>query len=126
MRNLAIIERAGRGTIEEQYADILWLCRVLMRMRLPTTVLLRGNAVYYALRKSEPVTLDIAGQQIPAVWQQDRSVAELLHEGVPVYASDEDCRRLAIRAQDLVPGVVRTDLAGIAQLCNAHDRIWYW
>lgn len=126
MRNLAIVERAGRGAIEEQYADILWLCRVLMRMRLQTSVLLRGNAVSYAVRKPEPITLDIAGQRMPAVWQHDRSVADLLREGVPVYVSDEDCGRLAIANEDLVPGVVRTSGAGIAQLCHTHDRIWYW
>jgi hypothetical protein len=124
--NLAIVERAWRGSVEEQYADILWLCRVLKRMRCEVTVLLRGNAVCYAVRKADPVTLTIGDTELPAVWQQDRSIADLLSDGLTVHVSEEDCSRLGIACAELLPGVKPANLAGIAKLCGAHDRIWYW
>jgi hypothetical protein len=125
-RSLAIVERAWRGSVEEQYAHILWLARILKRMRSDIGVLLRGNAVGYAVRNGPARDLQIVGIQLDPIQRLDTAVADLLADGVPVYVSQCDCDRLGIAFEVIVPGVVWVGSAGIARLCQSYDRIWYW
>ena len=125
-RSLAIVERAWRGGVEEQYAHILWLARILKRMRSDIGVLLRGNAVGYAVRNAMPCRVQIAGIQLDSIHQLDTAVADLLADGVPVHVSEDDRHRLGIAPELIVPGVVRVDPPGIARLWQSYDRIWYW
>jgi hypothetical protein len=125
-RSLAIVERAWRGGVEEQYAHILWLARMLKRMRSDIGVLLRGNAVGYAVENALACGLRLGGVQLDSIHKLDKAVADLLADGVPVHVSEHDCQRLGIAPELIVPGVVRVDPAGIVRLCQSYDRIWYW
>jgi hypothetical protein len=125
-RSLAIVERAWRGGIEEQYAHILWLARILKRMRSDVAVLLRGNAVGYAVHNTRSYGVQIAGIELDAIHRLDTAVTNLLADGVPVHVSERDCNRLGIEPEVIVPGVVHVDPAGIVRLCQSYDRVWYW
>src|SRR2546426_6556536 len=95
-RSLAIVERAWRGGVEEQYAHILWLARILKRMRSDIGVLLRGNAVGYAVRSTAACGVRIVGIHLDSIHQLDTAVMNLPGDGVPVHVSEHDRDRLGI------------------------------
>src|SRR5215831_6625162 len=90
-KTLNIVESAYRAVIEEQDDTILWLLAAMQGAGADHTVVLRGNAVNYA----------VAGQGAPALtvgeWKQtqapkmDRDVAELMEKRkMVVFVIDED------------------------------------
>ncbi len=125
-RILATIERAYRGTVEEQYAHILWLCRSLRAFRAEISILLRGEAVLYA-RQGQPSTqLCIGGLELAHLPHYESSLSLLRAEGVPVYVAAADVRRLNLGHDDLCPGVAMVDAPAIARLVASHSATWYW
>ena len=123
---LAIVERAYRGAIEEQYAHILWLTHALRKMQGEVSLLLRGNAVLYARRGQLRPGLAIGGLEVDHLPDYGSALEALLADGVAVYALADDLRRLGVEARGLVPGVEQVELSGMARLCDRHGRIWYW
>jgi predicted peroxiredoxin len=122
---LAILERAFRGLVEEQYAHILWTCEGMKALGAPLDVLLRGNAVLYAVRGPTPPAERIAGIDLPQA-PLDHAVARLLRRGARVLVDDADCRRLGLGRDALVEGVEIVTEGDLPALVAAHDHVWYW
>lgn len=90
------------------------------------TVLLRGNAVNYA----------VLGQVSPALafgdWKQthaahlDEDIASLISKGVDVYAVEDDFAARGISLSGLIPGVKTVNRDGMLDLVENHDRVWHW
>ena len=126
MKALNIIETAYRGTLEEQDDTIVWLTHAMKGAGADLGVLLRGNAVNYAVSSQEVAPLafgartqanapDIAGQ-----------VAGLVGKGIDVYIVQEDLSDRGLSSGDLVDGlkpVARSDLPG---LLETYDQVWHW
>jgi hypothetical protein len=125
-RILAIVERAYRGTVEEQYANILWLSHVLRRLRGEVTLLLRGNAVRYALQLQPRTHLKIGDEVLDALPHYETEVRSLLDAGVSVYVSAADCDRCLIDRRRLIAAVTAVDSPGLAQLLAEHAHVWHW
>jgi len=90
-KTLNIVESAYRAVMEEQDDTILWLLAAMQGAGAEHTVVLRGNAVNYA----------VAGQGVPGLkvgeWKQtqapkmDRDVLDLIEKRkIPVYVVAED------------------------------------
>lgn len=125
-RVLAIVERAYRGAIEEQYANILWLSHVLRRLRGEIDVLLRSNAVRYALQDQPRTRLVIGMQVIETLPHYETEVRNLLDAGVSIYVSAADCDRFQIDRERLIAGVVAVDVPCVARLFAEHTHVWHW
>ncbi len=125
-RTLAIVERAYRGTLEEQYAHILWICWSLRKFGGEIDVLLRGNAVLYARRDQDRPELAIGEVAIPGLPDYLESVEGLLKDGSAVFAAGGDLDRLHLEPGQLHPGVHPVEASELADLFSAYDMIWYW
>ncbi len=123
---LNIIESAYRATMEEQDDTVVWITHAMKGAGADITVLLRGNAVNYA----------ITGQMAPALqfgdWKQthpaqiDEDIASLIGKGVAVYAVEADLAARGIALTGLLAGVKTVNREGILDLFENHDRIWHW
>jgi sulfur relay (sulfurtransferase) DsrF/TusC family protein len=126
MKVLNIIESAYRATIEEQDDTVVWLSHTLKAAGADLGVLLRGNAVNYAVRGQ-----DAAGLAFGA-WRQTQpprianDIAALPGKGVAVYVLAEDLAERGLEAGDLVPGLERVTRDGLPSLFAAHDQVWHW
>ena len=99
-KTLNIVESAYRAVMEEQDDTILWLLAAMQGAGAEHTVVLRGNAVNYA----------VAGQGVPGLtvgeWKQtqapkmDRDVLDLIEKRkIPVYVDRRGSRRPRDRAR---------------------------
>jgi hypothetical protein len=123
---LHIVECGYRATLEEQDDPVLWLTQVIKGAGAPVDLLLRGNAVNYALR----------GQAVEGfavgTWRQthpphlERDLAALLAKGVRVHALAEDLAERGIADEALVGGVQPLDRQALTALLREYERVWHW
>jgi len=123
-RVLAVLERAYRGAVEEQYAHVLWLLWSLRRMGGTIAVLLRGNATLYARRDQQWPGLTVGGLAIPGP-EYESSLGGLLADGGAVYVVESDLRGLRLQAGELGNGVETVSQADLPHLFSAYDTVWY-
>ncbi|MCI0430404.1 MAG: hypothetical protein L0210_07675 [Rhodospirillales bacterium] len=126
MKVLQVVETAYRATLEEQDDTILWLTHAMRGAQAELDVLLRGNAVNYAV-----VGQDASGL-VFGEWRQTQpprladDVAGLIKKGVQVHVVEEDLAELGLANAHLVEGVSRIKRAGVPGLMSAHDQVWHW
>ena len=126
-QTLNIVESAYRAVMEEQDDTVLWLLAAMQAAGARHTVVLRGNAVNYA----------VAGQGAPGltvgVWKQtqaprmDRDVADLVeNRKIPVYVVEEDLADRGIARSELVPGVKLVGRGDLPKLVAEHEVVCHW
>ncbi|MEI5034534.1 hypothetical protein RB201_22920 [Streptomyces sp. S1A(2023)] len=107
-RRLLIIERAYRGALETQFADVLYLARELNRQQGGTDILLRGLAVTYAAAGSRPAPVMLAGsRKIDTLPDPRESVRTLIEEGAVIWAEEDDLALFETGPDWLLPAVRR-------------------
>jgi sulfur relay (sulfurtransferase) DsrF/TusC family protein len=126
-KTLNIVESAYRAVMEEQDDTILWLMAAMQGAGADHTVVLRGNAVNYA----------VAGQGVPGLtvgeWKQtqapkmDRDVVDLIEKRkIPVYVIAEDLADRGIEQGELVPGAELLPLKALPGLFADYDLVAHW
>ncbi|MCC7537627.1 MAG: DsrE family protein [Deltaproteobacteria bacterium] len=126
-KTLNIVESAYRAVMEEQDDTILWLLAAMQAAGSEHTVVLRGNAVNYA----------VAGQGVPGLtigeWKQtqtpkmDRDVIDLVQKWmIPVFVVEEDLRERGIAREELVPGVTLVARSSLPALFAEHAVVSHW
>lgn len=125
-RILSIVERAYHGTLEEQDDTALWITHAVKNAGADIAVLLRGNAVNYAVRGQDASGLRFGQAQLSVPPTIDQDVAGLIQHGVPVYAVREDLEARGIPPADLVEGVEPISRQQLPTLFDQHERIWHW
>ena len=126
-KTLNIIESAYRAVIEEQDDTIMWVLAAMQGAGAEHTVVLRGNAVNYA----------VAGQGAPGLtvgqWKQtqaprmDRDLLDLIEKRkIPVYIVEEDLSERGIDSRELVPGVKFLARAALLGLFAEHALVSHW
>lgn len=126
-KTLNIIESAYRAVMEEQDDTILWVLAAMQGAGAEHTVVLRGNAVNYA----------VAGQGAPALsvgeWKQtqtphmDKDVLDLIEKRkIPVYVIEEDLAARGIDRGELIPGVKLLGVKKLPRLVDEHALVSHW
>jgi sulfur transfer complex TusBCD TusB component (DsrH family) len=125
MRILTIVETAYRATLEEQDDTVLWLSRALKNAGADLSVVLRGNAVNYAVRQAcPPLAIGRAAIKHPARPNDD--LAKLQARGAKVYVIREDLIERGIAGDRCVPEAQPLGRAELVDLMESHDQVWHW
>jgi sulfur relay protein TusB/DsrH len=125
MRILDLVETAYRGTLEEQDDTVLWLSRALKGAGADLTVVLRGNAVNYAVRQACP-PLAIGSAIIKHPARPNDDLTQLLAKGAKVYVIREDLAERGIGEDRCVAEAQPLARAEVVDLMEAHDQVWHW
>ena len=124
MRILNLVETAYRGTLEEQDDTVLWLSRALKGAGADLTVVLRGNAVNYAVRQACP-PLAIGSAIIKHPARPNDDLTQLLAKGAKVYVIREDLAERGIGEDRCVAEAQPLARAEVVDLMESHDQIWH-
>jgi hypothetical protein len=126
-KTLNIVESAYRAVMEEQDDTILWVLAAMQGAGAEHTVVLRGNAVNYA----------VAGQGAPGLtlgeWKQtqaprmDKDVIDLIEKRkIPVYVIEEDLAARGIEKSALVPGAKLLGSKMLPNLLAEYQIVSHW
>jgi sulfur transfer complex TusBCD TusB component (DsrH family) len=126
MRVLNIVESAYRATLEEQDDTVVWLTHAMKGAGADLGVLLRSNAVNYAVRGQDASGLRFGA----AVQTQPPRLAEdlgsLLKKAVSVYVLEEDLTDRGIQSASLIDGLERIKRRDLPALFGRYDQVWHW
>jgi len=125
-KTLQVIESAYRGTIEEQDDTIVWLTHAMKGQGADLDVLLKGNAVNYAVKGQDASGLQFGGRKQTQPPRLADDVAKLTEKGIGVYIVQDDVRSRGIDKSDLIDGLKPVPSADVARLFAGYDRIWHW
>ena len=123
---LSIIESAYRATLEEQDDTIVWLTHALKGAGASVDVLLRGNAVNYAVKGQDASGLAFGDKRQTQPPRIDEDVAKLTTKSVRVYIVEEDVAERGIEGGQLIAGLSAVSRAGLSKLFAEYDQVWLW
>lgn len=123
---LQVIESAYRGTLEEQDDTVIWLTHAMKGAGGEFNVLLRGNAVNYAVKGQDAAGLAFGARKQTQPPRIEDDLAKLLGKGVDVYVIEEDVADRGIETGDLIAGVKSISRKGMPKLFASFEQIWHW
>jgi sulfur relay (sulfurtransferase) complex TusBCD TusD component (DsrE family) len=122
---LSIIDSAGRATIEEQDDTAVWFNHAMKNGGADVSILLRGDAVNYALLNQDAKGLRFGSRAVKGP-DMVRDIQAVIAKKIPLYAVADDLAARGIAGSPLIPGVEQIPLSAVARLLEAHDRILSW
>ncbi len=123
---LNIVETAYRATIEEQDDTVLWLSHMLKNAGADISILLRANAVNYAVRGQDASGLSFGEMKMTHPPEIDKDVEKMVQKGVPVYIVAEDAKERGLTDGDLLSGIKKVKRQSLPELIDQHDQVWHW
>ena len=123
---LNIVETAYRGTIEEQDDTVLWLSHMLKNAGADISILLRANAVNYAVRGQDASGLSFGEVKMTHPPEIDKDVEKMIDKGVPMYLVKEDADERGLSDRELVSGIKKVTRQDLPGLIDQHDQVWHW
>jgi sulfur relay (sulfurtransferase) DsrF/TusC family protein len=123
---LNIVETAYRATLEEQDDTVLWLSQMLKNAGADVSVLLRANAVNYALKGQDASGLSFGKIKLAHPPEIDKDVSMLMEKGIPVYLVEEDARERGLSDDQLISGIKKMSRSRLPELLDRYDQIWHW
>lgn len=126
-KTLNIVDSAYRAVMEEQDDTILWLLAAMQGAGAEHTVVLRGNAVNYAVAGQAPPGLTVGSWKQTQVPRIDRDVADLLEKRkMSVFVVEEDMVARGIEGKELIPGVKLISGVALPAMCAEHTVVSLW
>jgi sulfur transfer complex TusBCD TusB component (DsrH family) len=126
-KTLNIVESAYRAVMEEQDDTILWLLAAMQGAGAEHTVVLRGNAVNYAVAGQGAPGLTIGGWQQTQAPRMDNDVIDLIEtRKIPVFVIEEDLAARGIEHGELVAGVQILSSKLLPQRLGEYEIVMHW
>ena len=125
-RILSVVSSAHRATLEEQDDTVVWLVHAMHGAGAELDVVLRGNAVGYAVRGQDASGLALGD------WRQTNppcvgdDVAALVAKGVRVFVVVEDLAARGIEPSELLDGLAIVPRQNLASMCEGYRHVWTW
>jgi len=122
----SIVETAYRATVEEQDDPALWFTAAVKNAGGDIALLLRANAVNYAVKGQDASDLAIggAGSRHPPDLAAD--LQRMLYSGVTLYVLAEDVIDRGIPTSQLIDGIHLIKREALPKLMSQFDQIWHW
>lgn len=125
-RYLSVVENAYRATVEEQDDTAVWFTHALKNAGADVGLLLRGNAVNYALPGQDASGLRFGTKTVSVGPEIDKDIRAIVEKKIPVYVVSEDLAERGIGEGDVMPGIERVSRTRLAQLVADYDRVFHW
>ena len=126
MKVLNIVEAAYRGTLEEQDDTTVWFCHAMKGANADIDVLLRGNAVNYAVKAQDASGLSFGGARQTQPPQLANDLVKLKGKGVKIFVVEDALRERGIEPSELIDGLDLVPRAKLAKLFADYDQVWHW
>jgi intracellular sulfur oxidation DsrE/DsrF family protein len=126
MKALNIIETAYRATLEEQDDPVVWITHAMKGAGAELNVLLRGNAVNYAVKGQEVAHLSFGDRTQKSAPHLADDIAGLVGKGVEVFIVREDLADRGLANGDLIDGLTQVSRSDIPGVVDSHDLVWHW
>jgi intracellular sulfur oxidation DsrE/DsrF family protein len=123
---LNIVEAAYRATLEEQDDTIIWFTHVLKGANASVDVLLRGNAVNYAVTMQDASGLKFGDQAQTQPPQIASDLAKLKAKGAKIFVVEDALRERGIDKAELIDGLDFVPRQQVAKLYADYDQVWQW
>lgn len=126
-KTLNIVESAYRAVMEEQDDTILWLLAAMQGAGAEHTVVLRGNAVNYAVAGQGVPGLIIGGWEQTQAPRMDKDVIDLIERrNMTVFVIEEDMFARGIELSELVPGVELLSAKMLPRRMAEYELVSHW
>ena len=126
-KTLNIVETAYRAVMEEQDDTILWLLAAMQGAGADHAVVLRGNAVNYAVAGQKAPGLAIGGWEQTQAPRMDNDVIDLIaNRNIPVYVIEEDLADRGIAHSELVPRVELLSVKMLPKRIAEYEIVSHW
>jgi hypothetical protein len=126
-KTLNIVESAYRAVMEEQDDTILWLLAAMQGAGSEHTVVLRANAVNYAVAGQGVSGLTVGEWKQTQAPKMDRDVADLIEKRkMPVFVVEEDLAERGIERTELIAGARLIARAALPLMCAEHAVVHLW
>lgn len=126
MKALNVIATAYRATLEEQDDPIVWITHAMKGAGADLNVLLRGNAVNYAVKGQDASGLAFGGRKQTQPPRLADDVAGLIGKGVDVFIVGEDVADRGLEQSELIAGLKPISRGAIPGLLANYDQVWHW
>ncbi|MBW3663344.1 MAG: DsrE family protein [Actinobacteria bacterium] len=124
---MSVVETAYRATLEEQDDTVLWFTHAVHNSgSVEVDVLLRGNAVNYAVTGQDVSDLEIAGHTLAHAPDFVADLTVLAEKGVAVHYVTEDVDERGIPSDRIASGLKAVARADLPELFDRYDQIWHW
>ncbi|MDX1386881.1 MAG: DsrE family protein [bacterium] len=126
MKALNIIESGYRATLEEQDDTIVWFNHAMKGGGADLALLLRGNAVNYAVKGQDASGLSFGQEKQTQPPQLAEDLVKIIEKGVPVHIVEEDVAERGLERSDLINGLKPISKTQVAKLVAEFDQVWHW
>src|SRR5204863_5547528 len=113
---LQVLESAFRCNIEEQDDPVLWVTHAMRGAGAGLDLLLRGNAVGYAVAAQDASGLTFGERRQTQPPRIAEDVTKLVEKGAQVFLVEDDAAERGLERSDFVPGVKTVSRSGLPAL----------
>jgi len=127
MKVLNIVDTAYRATLEEQDDTVVWITGA-MRTNANASIdlLLRGNAVNYAVKSQDASGLTFGDQRQTQPPQLAKDLERLKEKGAKIFVVRDALRERGIEDGELIGGLEFVPRDALATLFGEYDQVWHW